>query len=298
MFGNFFTKRVALGAAAFAAVAVGGIASVSIIPALAAGISGGNASTLAATPAPSTAKTGNAGAKAVAAKHIALALFRESVKETGLSRTTVLKDLLNGETLAQIDGSKAQAVDSAVIAKITTRLNKAVTNGKITKTQETTLSSAATARRHQAHEPQPQHLHPGSLRRIHDQALHVDAPLVDRLPRRRDGIERRALILSADRQSTRPPRVDCLDAQEDYTAAEQVIDPAKRYTAHHQDRPRRHRHRPRPAQRAEVGQQLRLPRPRRLLRRSHLPSHRRRLRDPGWVPRGHRSRRSRLQVRR
>lgn len=145
MFGNFFTKRVALGAAAFAAVAVGGIASVSIIPALAAGISGGNASTLAATPAPSTAKTGNAGAKAVAAKHIALALFRESVKETGLSRTTVLKDLLNGETLAQIDGSKAQAVESAVIAKITTRLNKAVTNGKITKTQETTLSSAATA---------------------------------------------------------------------------------------------------------------------------------------------------------
>jgi hypothetical protein len=144
MFGNFFTKRVAISAASFAVVAVAGIATVSIVPALAAGVMGGNATTLASTPAPSTAKTG-AGAKGVAARHIALALFRESVKETGLSRTTVLKDLLNGETLAQIDGSKAPAVESAVMAKITTRLNKAVTKGKITKAQETALSSAATA---------------------------------------------------------------------------------------------------------------------------------------------------------
>ena len=72
-------------------------------------------------------------AKAVAARRIALALFRESVKETGLSRTTVLKDLLNGETLAQIDGSKAQAVESAVMAKITTRLEQGGRRtGKIT----------------------------------------------------------------------------------------------------------------------------------------------------------------------
>ncbi|GEM_PF-2796371 len=145
MFGNFFTKRVAISAAAFAVVAVAGIATVSIIPALAAGVTGGNATTLATTPAPSTAKTGHAGAKAVAARHIALALFRESVKETGLSRTTVLKDLLNGETLAQIDGSKTQAVESAVMAKVTSRLNKAVANHKITQTQATALSSTATA---------------------------------------------------------------------------------------------------------------------------------------------------------
>lgn len=144
MFRNFFTKRVAISAAAFAVVAVAGIATVSIIPGLAAGVTGGNASTLATTPAPSTGKTGQSGTKAVAARRIALALFRESVKETGLSRTTVLKDLLNGETLAQIDGSKTQAVETAVMAKITTRLNKAVTAGKITQTQATALSSAAT----------------------------------------------------------------------------------------------------------------------------------------------------------
>ncbi len=145
MFGNFFTKRVALSAAAFAVVAVAGIATVSIIPALASGFGRGNASTLAATPAPGATKTGGSITKAVAARRIALALFRESVKETGLSRTTVLKDLLNGETLTQIDGSKAQAVESAVMAKVTKRIDKAETAGKITSTQATSLSAAATA---------------------------------------------------------------------------------------------------------------------------------------------------------
>jgi hypothetical protein len=145
MFGKSFPKRVALSAVAFAVVAVGGIATVSIIPALAAGLSGGNATTLAATPAPSTAKTGHPLAKAVATRHIALALFRESVKESGLSRTTVLKDLLNGETLAQIDGSKTQAVESAVMARITTRIGKAESKGKITTAQGTALSTDATA---------------------------------------------------------------------------------------------------------------------------------------------------------
>jgi hypothetical protein len=145
MFGNFFTKRVALSAAAFAVVAVAGIATVSIIPALASGIGGGSATTLAATPAPGATKTGGSITKAVAARRIALALFRESVKETGLSRTTVLKDLLNGETLAQIDGSKAQAVESAVMAKVTKRIDKAETAGKITSAQATSLSAAATA---------------------------------------------------------------------------------------------------------------------------------------------------------
>ena len=144
MSGKLFpVKRVASTAAAFAVVAVAGIATVAIVPALAAGISG-NATTAATTPSPSaTAK--HPGAKAVAARRIALALFQTSVKETGLSRVTILKDLLNGETLAQIDGSKAQAVESAVLAKITTRLGKAETNGKITKAQETTLSATATA---------------------------------------------------------------------------------------------------------------------------------------------------------
>lgn len=145
MFGNLFTKRLAISMAAFAVVAVAGIATASIIPAIAAGVSGGNARTLSATPVPGTPKAGKSGARVAAARRIALALYRESVKETGLSRTTVLKDLLKGETLAQIDGSRAQAVESAVMARITTRLNKAVAAGKITQTQATALSSAATA---------------------------------------------------------------------------------------------------------------------------------------------------------
>src|ERR1700722_1942507 len=140
----FPVKRVALTAVAFAVVAVAGIATVAIVPALAAGVSG-NTTTAAATPSPSGTTAKHPGAKAVAAKRIALALFQTSVKDTGLSRVTVLKDLLNGETLAQIDGSKAQTVESDVMAKVTARLGKAETNGKITSAQEATLKTAATS---------------------------------------------------------------------------------------------------------------------------------------------------------
>lgn len=139
---TFPAKRVALTAIAFAVVAVAGVATVAIVPALAAGLS--STTTAATSPSPSAAPA-HSGARAVAARRIALALFRASVQETGLSRVTVLKDLLDGETLAQIDGSKAQAVESAVMAKITTRINKAVSNHRITQAQATTLSAAATA---------------------------------------------------------------------------------------------------------------------------------------------------------
>ncbi len=145
MSGNFFTKRIAISAVAFAVVAVAGIASVSIIPALASGVSSGNASTLAATPAAGGSTSSHPLAKRLATGRIALALFRNSVEETGLSRITVLKDLLNGETLAQIDGSKAQAVESAVMTKVTARINKALSKGKITQAQATALTAAVTA---------------------------------------------------------------------------------------------------------------------------------------------------------
>ena len=141
MFGNFLTKRVAISAAAFAVVAVAGIATVSIIPALAAGVTGNNAT----APAANSAKAGHQHGRAVAARRIAMAIFAESVRETGLTRTTVLKDLLNGETFAQIDGSKADAVETAVMAKITVRLNKAVAAGRISQARATTLSADATA---------------------------------------------------------------------------------------------------------------------------------------------------------
>jgi hypothetical protein len=143
VFGNFFTKRVAISAAAFAVVAVAGVATVAIVPALAAGLTGGTATTLGTTPAPGSAKTGHAVVRAVATRRIATALFRDSVKETGLSRVTVLKDLLNGETLAQIDGAKAATVESDVMAKITACLNKAVAKGRIDQAQATQLGAAA-----------------------------------------------------------------------------------------------------------------------------------------------------------
>jgi hypothetical protein len=145
MTGNSFPiKRVAMTVVAFAVVAVAGVATVSIIPALAAGSSTSNATTRGTTSAAS-GTTGESRARVIATRRIALALFRTSVEQAGLSRTTVLKDLLNGETLAQIDGSKAQAVESAVTAKIAAHLTRAVSKGRITQAQATTLGTAATA---------------------------------------------------------------------------------------------------------------------------------------------------------
>jgi type IV secretory pathway VirJ component len=143
MFGKAFpTKRIAISAIAFAVVAVGGMAAVSVVPALAAG-SAVNAGLTASTASPAPTSNGHPVLKAIATRRIALALFRTSVTDTGLSRITVLKDLLSGETLAQIDGSKAQTVENAVMAKVTTKLNKAVTAHKITQAQATTLSADA-----------------------------------------------------------------------------------------------------------------------------------------------------------
>jgi hypothetical protein len=137
-------KRLAMTVVAFALVAVAGVATVSIIPGLAAGATSSNATVLATTSSPST-KGEPSAARSIATRRIALALFRTSVDQTGLSRTAVLKDLLNGETLAQIDGSKAQAVESAVTAKIAARLAKAVSKGRITQAQATAFNAAATA---------------------------------------------------------------------------------------------------------------------------------------------------------
>jgi hypothetical protein len=145
MSGNSFpVKRLAMTVVAFAVVAVAGVATVAIIPALAAGASSSYANTLASTSAP-IANAGHSATRAIATRRIALALFRASVEQTGLSRTTVLKDLLSGETLAQIDGSKAQAVESAVTTKIAARLTKDVSKGRITQAQATALHAAATA---------------------------------------------------------------------------------------------------------------------------------------------------------
>ena len=183
MFGkSFLPKRVAVTAAAFAVAAVAGIATVAIVPALASGAVSNGAADLAATSSPS-AQAAHPALKALAARRIALALFRTSVQQTGLSRATVLKDLLNGETLAQIDGSKAQAVESAVMAKVTTRLNKAEANGKISKTQEATLVVGRARRDHQADEPQPQHIHPRSLRRTSDRPHRRPRPPLPRQDR-------------------------------------------------------------------------------------------------------------------
>lgn len=59
---------------------------------------------------------------------------------------TILKRLQGGESLATIAGSKKDALIAALVAEATTQLNKAVTDGRITTTQQATIMSNLQAR--------------------------------------------------------------------------------------------------------------------------------------------------------
>jgi hypothetical protein len=83
------------------------------------------------------------GVKAFGRGRLVQLLIRATVKETGLDRGTVLERLRAGETLAQIAGGKAQAVESDAMDMLRTRLDRAVDRGRITKDQEAGLLAAA-----------------------------------------------------------------------------------------------------------------------------------------------------------
>jgi hypothetical protein len=63
--------------------------------------------------------------------------------DIGLPATTIFKDLMNGETLAQVAGSHAAKVQSDIDSAIHTQLNKLVTDGAISSSQESQLYSDA-----------------------------------------------------------------------------------------------------------------------------------------------------------
>ncbi|MBV8195013.1 MAG: hypothetical protein JOY80_05740 [Candidatus Dormibacteraeota bacterium] len=89
-----------------------------------------------------------------------IAVVRATSRETGLSLQTIREDLRNGETLDQIAGSKASAVENDVLAALKTRLDKAVDAHKITQQQETNRLNLAKQRieslmEKQLHKPAP-----------------------------------------------------------------------------------------------------------------------------------------------
>jgi hypothetical protein len=64
---------------------------------------------------------------------------------TGVDAATIQKRLAAGETLAAIAGAKKDALIAAIVADETKRIDAAVTAGKLTAAQATTLKSTLTA---------------------------------------------------------------------------------------------------------------------------------------------------------
>jgi hypothetical protein len=134
---NFFTKKIVVGG--LVVLTAGGIGAAAVIPVIAApaGPGGGTALRPHATK-PHTSKGHH--------HPIAGALVRATVKETGLDRQTVIQRLEAGQTINQIAGSKAGAVENDVLAALQTRLDRAIDHGKITKPQEAALLAKAKTR--------------------------------------------------------------------------------------------------------------------------------------------------------
>src|SRR5439155_13564192 len=99
----------------------------------------------ATAPAP-TAQDAAFGAKAARHTHLLSDVLRATVKETGLSRDAVRQRLRAGQTIDQIAGGKARAVERDVLTRLKTRLDKAVGDGKVTKDQEASLLAEAKTR--------------------------------------------------------------------------------------------------------------------------------------------------------
>ncbi|MBV9099428.1 MAG: hypothetical protein JOZ46_12020 [Candidatus Dormibacteraeota bacterium] len=72
-------------------------------------------------------------------------LIRETAKQTGAGRKTVMQDLRSGQTLDQVAGGKASAVAAAALAQVRARLDGAVAAHRITSAQEQKRLSAAQA---------------------------------------------------------------------------------------------------------------------------------------------------------
>jgi hypothetical protein len=97
--------------------------------------------TPAATKAPSPAGGQRAGASALLQRALSLI-----AAQTGQSVATVRSELAAGKSVNDIAGSKAPAIESAILAQVTKLAGRAVTAGRISSTQEAALLAAARTR--------------------------------------------------------------------------------------------------------------------------------------------------------
>ena len=136
-------KAVIAGGSVLALGAAGGVA-------VHAAVSGGstNAALTATTASPTPSPSGSAKdhsktcapAGAMGMVHQVLSIAE---KDTGLTEQQILDQLRAGKTFDEIAGSKAQTVENDLLAALKTRLDKAVSNGKLTSDRETTMLDKA-----------------------------------------------------------------------------------------------------------------------------------------------------------
>jgi hypothetical protein len=138
----FHPKKFAIGAVVL--LAAGGAAAATLVPVLATSTP---ATISPLTTSPTThPQTGQAHGIKGHRHALVAGLVRATAKETGLSAATIRQDLKAGQTLNAIAGSKVGAVENDVLNALQTRLDKAVTKGKITKQQEADLLAKAKVR--------------------------------------------------------------------------------------------------------------------------------------------------------
>src|SRR5437660_1186681 len=135
---SFLPKKVLL--TGIAAAVAGGAAAVAV-PVIAAHTN--SAATAPGSPAPQDASLG---ARALHHGRLLKAVLRATATETGLSRDAVRQRLQAGQTIDQIAGDKAHAVENDVLSALKTRLDRAVADGKVGKDRAATLLAGAKAR--------------------------------------------------------------------------------------------------------------------------------------------------------
>lgn len=132
-------KAVIAGAGVVAIGAAGGVA---VHAATSSSPSSASLTSSTSSPSPDAGQKNCVPAPALGIAKQVLAI---AVKDTGLTQQQILDQLRAGKTFDQIAGSKAQTVENDLLAALKTRLDKAVSNGKLTQDRENTMLDKAKA---------------------------------------------------------------------------------------------------------------------------------------------------------
>jgi len=130
-------KAVIAGAGMLAIGAAGGVA---VHAATSGSPSSASLTASTSSPSPNASQKNCVPAPALG---IAKQVLGIAAKDTGLTQQQILDQLRAGKTFDQIAGGKAQTVENDLLAALKTRLDKAVSSGKLTQDRETSMLDKA-----------------------------------------------------------------------------------------------------------------------------------------------------------